>query len=71
MRTSHGRPGIVSVSREDGVVTTVLEDAVLRDAMVEDASVLAMVSGAELRDCVRQAEVELRQAYSRMLAVGR
>lgn len=57
-------PGIVRGSGETGAVTTVLGDAALRDA---DA--LAMVSSAELRDCLRQAEVEMRQAYSRMLDV--
>jgi hypothetical protein len=35
----------------------------------EDAGALALASTAQLRECLHQAEVELRQAYSRMLGV--
>ena len=52
-------PGIVGGLGDNGVVTTV----------VEDTSVLALASDAELRECLRHAEVGLRQSYARMLDV--
>lgn len=52
-------PKIVGGSGDNGVVTTVMDDT----------RALALVSNAELQECLRHAEVELRQAYARMLDV--